>query len=233
MQNAAVESGAAIDVRLKVTLNDRTTELKKSVVSRGIGSESLVFPVALSEPGTAQFELTVESGSRRDVARSVVPVRPDGLTVFSTASGTAGQSTIAFVDADRRLPMENPTLEILIGPSVDRMLLEAILGGSPIVRGCETVLPTNSLERASSDILGGVGLLAMVRTSRTTETPEATALAVRIRAAVAQLVAAQRDDGGWSWSGGERKVGRVPGEPGGLVIGGRAAGGLCRSGRHV
>ena len=34
VQNASVESGASIEVRLKLTLNDRTTELRKSLVSR-------------------------------------------------------------------------------------------------------------------------------------------------------------------------------------------------------
>jgi hypothetical protein len=120
------------------------------------------------------------------------------LPVFSSASGTAGQSTIALVDADPRLAMEHPRLEILIGPSVDRTLLDAILGSGPSLRGCDDVLPTNSLERATSDVLGGVALLAMIRTSRSTDTPEATALAVRVRAAIAQLVGAQRNDGGWT-----------------------------------
>ena len=204
VQNSSVESGAPIDVRLKLTLNDRTTELKKSLVSHGPSVESVVFPATFGESGTAEFELTVESGNRRDVARAAVPVRADGLPVFSTASGTAGQSTIAFVDADARLAMENPRLEILIGPSVDRTLLDAVLGSGLFLRGCDDVLPTNSLERANSDVLGGVALLAMVHTSRNTDSPEATALAVRVRGALAQLVAAQREDGGWSWSGGDK-----------------------------
>ncbi len=204
VQNSSVESGAPIDVRLKLTLNDRTTELKKSLVSHGPSVESVVFPATFGESGTAEFELTVESGNRRDVARAAVPVRADGLPVFSTASGTAGQSTIAFVDADARLAMENPRLEILIGPSVDRTLLDSVLGSGLFLRGCEDVLPTNSLERANSDVLGGVALLAMVHTSRNTDSPEATALAVRVRGALAQLVAAQREDGGWSWSGGDK-----------------------------
>jgi alpha-2-macroglobulin len=202
VQNASVASGEKIDLRLKLTLNDRTTELKKSLVSQGPGMQSVSFPAALGEAGTADLELTVESGNRRDVTRKSVPVHPDGLATYATASGTAGQSTVAFIAADSRVPMEHPQLEILIGPSVDRTLLEAILGAGFEPRGCERVLPTNALEKATSDILGGLGLIAMVRTSRTTETPEVTALATRVRAAVAQLVSAQRDDGGWSWSGG-------------------------------
>jgi alpha-2-macroglobulin len=202
VQNASIESGEKIDLRLKLTLNDRTTELKKSIVSRGPGIQSVSFPAALGEAGTAEFELTVESGSRRDVARKSVPVRPDGLVTYSTASGTAGQSTIAFIAAESPVSMENPKLEILIGPSVDRTLLEAILGSGFEPRDCERVLPTNALEKATTDILGGVGLMALVHASRNTETPEATAVAVHIRSAVAQLISAQRDDGGWSWSGG-------------------------------
>ena len=162
-----------------------------------------MFPATLGEAGPAQFELTVASGDHRDVTRAAIPVRADGLPVFSSASGTAGQSTIALADADPRLAMEHPRLEILIGPSVDRTLLDAVLGSGIALRGCDDVLPTNSLERATSDVSGGVALLAMIRTSRSTDTPEATALAVRVRAAIAQLIGAERNDGGWSWSGGE------------------------------
>ncbi len=204
VQNASIASGEKIDLRLKLTLSDRTTELKKSLVSKGPGIESVSFPAALGETGTADFELTVESGNRRDVSRKAIPVHADGLATYSTASGTAGQSTIAFIAADSRVSMENPKLEILIGPSVDRTLLDAILGSGLEPRGCERVLPTNTLDKATSDILGGLGLMAMVHASRNTETPDGTALAIRIRSAVAQLISAQRDDGGWSWSGGSK-----------------------------
>ena len=231
MQNASVESDAPIEVRLKLTLNDRTTELKKSLLSRGPGIESLVFPATFGEAGTAQFELTVASGDHRDVTRAAIPVRADGLPVFSSASGTAGQSTIALVDADPRLAMEHPRLEILIGPSVDRTLLDAVLGSGPALRGCDDVLPTNSLERATSDVLGGVALLAMIRTSRSTDTPEATALAVRVRASIAQLVGAARNDGGWSWSGGEHANAsdRFLSSRAAWALAGRAAWRICRS----
>lgn len=62
-------------------------------------------------------------------------------------------------------------------------------------------LPRSGLERAVSDVIGGIGLLKMTGGSRTADTPEAQALSGRIQAAVGQLVSAQRKDGGWSWTG--------------------------------
>ena len=76
VQNASVESGASIEVRLKLTLNDRTTELGNRS-SGGPGIESLVFPATLGEAGPAQFELTVASGDHRDVTP---PRSPSALT---------------------------------------------------------------------------------------------------------------------------------------------------------
>src|SRR5260370_419823 len=57
------------------------------------------------------------------------------------------------------------------------------------------------MEGAISDCLGGVSLLKMIGASRTSDTPEAQALAGKITSSISQLVSSQRDDGGWSWAG--------------------------------
>ncbi len=203
VHNATLKEGT-IEVRFKSTIGDKTTELKKSIVVKKIGIEELSFPVDITAGESAEFELTVASGELKDVsARSAILV-PYGVPVFATASGTSAQNTSVIIQHAGGLAVENPQLELLIGPSVNRTLLDAVLGGTvslydraPMGAGHLT----SDVERAISDALGGVSLLKMIGASRTTDTPEAQALSGKITSAISVLVSGQRDDGGWSWGG--------------------------------
>ncbi|MBW3541344.1 MAG: outer membrane protein assembly factor BamD [Planctomycetes bacterium] len=207
VHNATIEKGGKIDVVLKTTIGERSTELKHTIEAAGPGVEELSLPVEITAGDAVSFELTVTSGDQKDVARAEVPVRPFGYPVFGTSSGSAAQSTIVFVDfpganGDKNRPaVENPALEIVIGPSVNRTLLDAVLGGNLTICGSFFVVPDSGFERSISDVLGGVALLATIRDSNAAETPEAEALAGRIRSALSTLISSQRDDGGWTWSG--------------------------------
>ena len=123
------------------------------------------------------------------------------MPVFATKSGTAEQSTAVFVEHNKQMQAENPQLEILIGPSVNRTLLDALLGGE--LTRCDRAFfqPRSPMERTFSNILGGVALQKMIRKSRQVETPETTAIGNRIRSGIAQLISSQHKDGGWSWTG--------------------------------
>lgn len=197
----ALAGARKIDVKFVATVDGKPAEQQKTLDVAGPGITSLEFPVELTGGDAARFEVVVTSGDQTDTASRTIPIQPYGLPVYATASGVAAQSTIGFVQFDQVLAAaENPSLEILIGPSVNRSLLDAVLGGTPeVLLGCG--MPTNSLERASSDILGGVALLEMIGATRQSDTPEAQALSGKITSAIAQLVSAQRDDGGWTWSG--------------------------------
>ncbi len=201
IHNSAVKKDDKIEVSLKTTLGEKSSVEKKTLVSKGPGMEELSFPVDVAAGDSVLFELTIASGELKDVSTAAVPVRPFGMDVFATASGRAAQNTIAFVEFDKALPAERPKLEIVIGPSVNRTLLDAVFGSNPLA--CEIALPSprGGLERAVSDILGGVALLKSVRESAAPDSPEAQTLAGRVTGAVAQLVSAQRDGGEWTWSG--------------------------------
>lgn len=123
-----------------------------------------------------------------------VPIRPYGLPVVATTSGTAAQSTIVFVEHEGQTAVEDSHLELFIGPSIDRTLLEGVLGSGIGNYG-------GGIERSISDVLGGVSLLKLVSQSRNADSPEVVALTARVNAGISRLVSSQRDDGGWSWSG--------------------------------
>jgi uncharacterized protein YfaS (alpha-2-macroglobulin family)/tetratricopeptide (TPR) repeat protein len=202
IHNSVVEKDAKIEVVLKITQGEKTATETRTLVSKGPGIEERLFPieVAAADADAVSLELTVSSGDRKDLASVNVPVRPHGMDVFATAAGRAAQNTIAFVEFDAKLNVQRPRLEIVLGPSVNRTLLDAVLGSNPLA--CELTFPSprGGLERAVSDVLGGVVLLKTIRESAAPDSPEAQTLAARINGGVAQLVSSQREDGSWNWA---------------------------------
>lgn len=212
IHNAGLKAGE-IEVKLKTTLGDKTTELKKTIKVTQPGVETVTFPIEVGalkpaptdkENKSAEsidFELTVSSGELKDLSTRSVPIKPYGMPVYATSSGTSAQNTSFQIQHPAGLAVENPALEILIGPSVNRTLLDAVLGASVGIYDRHIPQPSSHLERSISDVLGGVALLKMIGQSRTTDTPEAQALAGRVTGGVSLLISSQREDGGWTWSG--------------------------------
>jgi uncharacterized protein YfaS (alpha-2-macroglobulin family)/outer membrane protein assembly factor BamD (BamD/ComL family) len=194
----ALEGARKIEVKLTATVEGKAAEQAQTVEVAGPAIRRLEFPVSLTGGDVAEFKVEVRSGEAADSTTDSIPILPHGLPVFGTASGVAAQSTITFVQIDPAMAAENPSLEILIGGSVNRSLLDAVLGGqAEILYRCG--VPANGLERAASDILGGVALLEMIGATRQSDTPEAQALSGKISSAISQIVSAQQDAGGWSW----------------------------------
>ena len=193
VHNSTVKKGEKIQIVLKTTLGDKTTSIQNELESPGPGVHELSFPFEATGD-LAEFELTVQSGELTDTATLAIPIRPYGLPVVATASGTAAQSTIVFVEHEGQAGVQEPHLELFIGPSIDRTLLEGVLGSSIGNYG-------GGIERSISDVLGGVSLLQLIAKSRDADSPEVVALTARINAGISRLVSSQRDDGGWSWSG--------------------------------
>ncbi len=198
----SADGAKPIEVKLKVTLGDKSTEQSKTIDVQGPGITEVDFELEFADAGEAKFVLQVSSGNEiTDTISEIVDVRPYGFPVYSTASATSSQSTVALIQLDKKLDAQNPTLEIVLGADVNRSLLESVLDdGSVQLLRCG--LPTSGpLERSVSDILGGVAMLKTIGDARDADTPEAQALSGRITGAVAQLISAQHDDGGWTWSG--------------------------------
>ena len=213
VHNDAVEKGQ-IEVVLKTTIDGRSVEEKKTVDVAAKGIHELPFRCVLRRPETPAsdeaakaateaavlFELTVSTGDRRDVVRRMVPLRPFGVPVFATASGSASSDTTAWVEAPKEMPLRGPSLEILVGPTVEQSLLDVVLAPAPRCQ-IEAYRFSSGLESAASDLMASLALQNLLGATRDAGGPQAQALDRRIRASVSLLVSSQNDDGAWSWTG--------------------------------
>ncbi|MCG8650803.1 MAG: tetratricopeptide repeat protein, partial [Pirellulales bacterium] len=191
-----------IKVAFTIRLGEKSTTLTKSLEMDGPGIGRLSFPVQVDQSELAEFKLVVSSQEDfQDELTRNVRILPFGYPVYETASGTSSQSTVAQIQLDPSLAAVNPSLEILIGPSINRSLVESTLGGGSFPLARCGLIPNSGLERNVSDVLGGVALLKMIGDTQQSDSPEAQALSSKVSAALTSLISAQRDNGSWSWSG--------------------------------
>ncbi len=208
IHESAAEHGPIV-VSLKTTLAGRTIEEKQVVDWSGAGIRELPFDVMLrgvdaAAAGEARFELTVAEGERQDVTNRSVPVRPHGLTVYATAGGSAEASTTVWVEAPAETPFASPRLEIVVGPTIERSLLDVVFG-PPTPTAWDMPPISTGEETAASDLMAALALEKLIAAGSPAAGPEAQALDQRVRAAVSSLVNAQNDKGGWNWaSSGDR-----------------------------
>jgi alpha-2-macroglobulin len=205
--NDAVAKGP-IDVTLRMTIGGKTVEQKKTITVDGKGIQEVKFPVDLKgerEEGSGEreaiaFELTVAAGERRDVSRRTVPLLPYGVPVYAAASGVATADATAWVESPTTMKLQRPSLSILIGPTVDRSLLDVLFAEAPPCQ-CAISRIASDIETATSDLMAAIGLQRLLGVSRDATGPQAEALDARIRSAVSLLVSSQNNDGGWGWTG--------------------------------
>ena len=119
---------------------------------------------------------------------------------YATASGFASSDITAWVEAPKDMPLTNPGLEIVVGPTVERSLVDIVLAPA-LPCQIEANRIASAVESTTSDLLASIGLQELLAASRHGGGPTLQAIDQRIRAAISGLVASQNDDGGWSWSG--------------------------------
>ncbi|HVW38373.1 MAG TPA: alpha-2-macroglobulin family protein, partial [Pirellulales bacterium] len=221
VHNDAVDKGS-IEVTLKTTIGGKTVEEKKTL-DAGKGIHELTFKTSLKRPApeapkagddnkanieqaspdeslSAAFELTVKAGERSDVLRRSVPLEPYGMRVFATAGGTASSDTTVWVEPPADMPLEARTLEVLVGPNVERSLLDILFAPAPLCQ-FESLRIGSGLDTTASDLMAAVALQKLVGATRQAGGPQAEALDSRIRASLSLLISSQNDDGSWSWTG--------------------------------
>ncbi|WP_153559037.1 tetratricopeptide repeat protein [Roseimaritima sediminicola] len=198
----SLEGDHSIQVQFQASLAGKSVTLSKTIEVQGPGIEKLAFPVEVGEAGDIRFELTVQAGDRAPVTtRSSVRARAAGFPVYRTASGTASQSTLALLAFDQPVPAETMTLQINIGPNLNRTLLQAVLEDVPdgVFFGCG--LPVRDpLQRSITDVLAGTALLKMLGDTPHGQIAQARTLDARVVAGVTYLVGIQNQEGGWSWA---------------------------------
>jgi len=212
IHNDAIEKGQ-LTVTLKTTINGRSVVEKKMLDVAAKGLHEVTFKTSLDgrrqqkehqgpaeQAAAVELALTIAAGDRQDTLRRSVPLKPYGMPVFATASGSASSDTTAFVEPPKNIPLEGPSLEILIGPSVRRSLLDILLGPAPLCQ-VEVHRIASGLDTATSDLMAALALQKLLGASRDAGSPEAQAVDNRARGSIALLVSSQNDDGSWSWTG--------------------------------
>jgi tetratricopeptide (TPR) repeat protein len=213
VQNDALDKGQ-IEVTLKTIVGSRVLEEKKTIDVTAKGQEEVIFKTVLNRPEppkddkgtdaavetTAIFELTVKAGEHSDVARQLIPLKPYGVPVYTTASGSSTSDTTAWVEPPKNMTLERPGLEIIVGPTVEQSLIDIVLGPAPWCQ-IEASRLTTGMDATTSDLMAALALQKLLGVSRDAASPQAQSLDVRVRASIGLLVSSQNDDGGWSWTG--------------------------------
>ena len=198
-----------IKVTLKTTIGKRTTTQTQTIDRAGPGTQELAFEIQLERPGEvsidadtdAAFELVVSSGDKQlDRLVRSVPIVPHGMSVHGIASGTSSSDTTAWVQLPEGMPVESPSLTIIVGPTVERGLLDVLFGAAPFCQILNQRI-ASATDATISDLMAAVAVQGLFSSARDSDNPQATAIDNRIRASISALVASQQDDGSWSWTG--------------------------------
>ena len=194
-------------LRLATYAGGRDDVFPKTLDLKGDGMDEVVFePYEVPEGDSLRLTLTGVVGEVRDDSIVEVPIRPWGVPVYASASGTGIDSTTVFVGLPAGRTYENPEMLITLSPTVQRMLVELAIGAVDLlgVRSLPPLArclppPTNTTADRAADLLAAASVLAYLRDVRATAAPEARRLTEHIQSLVAELIAAQNPDGGWPW----------------------------------
>ncbi len=214
VHNNAVDEGN-IEVTLKVKLGDKTTTEQKKLEVKQKGIQEIVFEQTLKLPDeaarigapgtTAEFELAVSAGDQRDVVRRMVPVRPYGMPVFSIAGGSVAGDVLAIVEQPEGMTLESPRLQVIVGPNVERSLLDAVLA-PPTWCQFEIGQIASDTDSAVADLMASLALQELLGATRDAAGPHAESLDARVRSSISLLISLQNDDGGWGWANTGKKT---------------------------
>ncbi|HIA19556.1 MAG TPA: hypothetical protein EYN70_09105, partial [Planctomycetaceae bacterium] len=209
VHNDALDAGE-IEVTLKTTIGDKSTVEKKVLTVQSRGVHELTFkqnfklPVQDVRQGTpgsnAVFELSVRAGERNDTLERTVPIQPDGMLVYSIATGSAAGTITAFLNPPAGIDPASQQLQVIIGPTVEQSLLDVLLA-PPTWCQSEAGKLASGADSAVSDLMAALALQQLLSATRDAESPHTQSLDTRIRSSISLLVTGQRDEGGWSWTG--------------------------------
>ncbi len=195
---------------LKVYAGSREDVFPKTIELKEDGVESVLFePFEVPSGELVRFTLEGKCKEASDSLILEVPIRPWGVEAVASASGATSDDASFVVGLPAGRTYENPELVIELSPSVQRMLIELALGRGrdPIIMRnalrCSPVLPITIVDRAG-DLLAASDVLSYVKAIGGANPSEAKRLSEQVEALAAELVAAQNDDGGWSWIGGSK-----------------------------
>lgn len=209
VHNEKLDKGE-ITVTLKTTLGAKsTTQTKTLTIEKpGIVDVSFAQELKLADDAPqpdgptaqAEFELTITAGEQTDTLTRTAWVHPRGVPVYSIRGGTAQGDATVSVGSPRGMKLQSPRLQVLLGPSVEQSLLDALFAPPTWCQLSSTQLAA-SADTAASDLMAALALQTLVGKSREAGHPQAAEIDARIRSTISLLVGAQCQDGGWAWGG--------------------------------
>lgn len=192
--------------------------ISKTVAFDGSGVQRVEFPAIdvhstlLHLASVAKTAATPKDAltTLRDSAALEVPVEPWGMRIESHAAGTAHDSQLIELALDGAAEdVHDRQVSIAIGADVQHWLVDEALWTGPRWLGIERayqswrIAPPRTHADAASSLLAALYTSGYVKGRLTSgeSTTEALQLDERANSLIAQLLAAQNDDGGWAWSG--------------------------------
>lgn len=207
IHNNALEEGE-IKVIFSATIAGKKVEQKKTLPVKAKGVLEVAFDQKIELPADASrsegpasaidFELTIEAGEMRDTIRRSVPIQPFGMPVYAIRGGTSQGDVAVSVAAPKGISA--PRMQILLGPNIEQSLLDALFAPTTWCQ-LDNLQHASGGDVTSSDLMAALALQQLIAETRDAKHPQAIELDARVRSALSALVAAQNDDGGWSWSG--------------------------------
>jgi len=152
----------------------------------------VLFRIEVADGREAKLTLTASAGDGlTDISEHTVPIRPWGIEFADSAGGTADTHRTVTLQLPEQ-PYTTRDLEITVGPSVERAVLDAA-----------TQTPVRCFSIASGVPARALAIAAAARYLRQLgrgETPDCRSLQASLTGLVTRLLATQNDDGGWSWA---------------------------------
>ncbi len=134
-----------VAIRLAIYTGGRDEVYPKTLELTQDGVDQVIFDAyEVPEGDTARLTLTAAVGDLSDELVVEVPVRPWGVPVIASESGTSNKNATVFIGLPAGRAYESPEMEIVLAPTLKRMLIELALGHDAYV------LPRTSNAQTSS-----------------------------------------------------------------------------------
>jgi uncharacterized protein YfaS (alpha-2-macroglobulin family)/TolA-binding protein len=194
-------------LKLAIYAGGRDDVFPRTLELTSDGVDEVVFePFEVPAGNSIRLTLSGSIGNASDDLTVELPVRPWGVQVVASESGTRSESSTVFVGLPAGRTYESPEMLIVVSPSIERMLIELALG-QEVYRKKDVLSstasrigpPANTTADRAADLLAAAAALEYLRAARATPAPEAQRLRERARGLVGSLVASQGSDGGWGW----------------------------------
>ncbi|MFO0889672.1 MAG: tetratricopeptide repeat protein [Isosphaeraceae bacterium] len=194
-----------VELKLAIYAGGRDEVFPKAAELVGDGVTEVLFdPFEVPDSDSVRLTLTGTAGTRSDELTVEIPVRPWGAQAYASASGTSSDGTTVFVGLPKGRAYESPEMMIVISPTLERMIVELAMGRDDTIfssrANCRIFPPpADTTADRAADLLAATSALGYLRTTRSGGSPDAQRLSGRIQGLVAELIAAQNEDGGWAW----------------------------------